>query len=220
MVQLNLGKYLEQARYESVKMSIEKCPDKEAYMVATITNTLINVTSGSETMSMMSGALGADAMSMDSGPESEFKFQDIETDTAKKNNPEEKKDGAGRKIRMPRNKSAFATGHGLPRAPMMKLTDNSGGGINAEEIIESKKPLKLIKVDKSKIKFSQEPEESQSENAGDHPVSSKIKLKLKDQIQIKLQEKVKTDYLTNLTHQKQIDSLLQDKQKLNDNYQR
>ena len=73
---------------------------------------------------------------------------------------------------MPRNKSAFAAGgHGLPRAPMMKLTDNSGGGINAQEIIENKKPLKLIKVDKSKIKFSQEPEESQSENTGDHPVS-------------------------------------------------
>lgn len=74
MVQLNLGNYIEKGRYEGVKLMIEKCPDKDAFMILNISNTLINVTSGSETMSMMSGALPADAMSMDSGPESEFKF--------------------------------------------------------------------------------------------------------------------------------------------------
>jgi hypothetical protein len=55
-------------------MSIEKCPDKNAYLEFEIKSTLINVTSGSESMSMMSGAQGVDAMSIDSGPRSEFKF--------------------------------------------------------------------------------------------------------------------------------------------------
>ena len=62
------------ARYENVKFTIEKCPDKKAFLIINIANTLINVISGSESMSMMSGVVGADVMSMDSGPESEFKF--------------------------------------------------------------------------------------------------------------------------------------------------
>ena len=39
-----------------------------------VRSTLINVTSGSETMSQMSGMIGADALSVDSGPNSEFRF--------------------------------------------------------------------------------------------------------------------------------------------------
>lgn len=78
MVEISLSNYLEKEIYSKIKLSITKCPDPEAFIVLSLSNTLINVTSGSETMSMMSGAVGADVMSMDSGPESEFKFQDLE----------------------------------------------------------------------------------------------------------------------------------------------
>lgn len=61
-----------------MKLPVEKCPDKEATLEFDIKSTLINQTSGSETMSMMSGVCGADVMSIDSGPESEFRFQDID----------------------------------------------------------------------------------------------------------------------------------------------
>ena len=59
-------------------MKIEKCPDAEAFMVFSVSSSCINITSGSETMSMMSGVMGADVMSIDSGPETEFNFQDID----------------------------------------------------------------------------------------------------------------------------------------------
>ena len=63
---------------QRVKMNLEKCPDKNATLEFDVKSTLINVTSGSESMSMMSGAVGADAMSTGSGPQSEFKFADID----------------------------------------------------------------------------------------------------------------------------------------------
>ena len=53
---------------QRVKMNLEKCPDKNATLEFDVKSTLINVTSGSESMSMMSGAVGADAMSTGSGP--------------------------------------------------------------------------------------------------------------------------------------------------------
>ena len=60
-------------------MPIEKCPDANALLHFTVSSQLISITSGSETMSMMSGMCGgADAMSMDSGPDTEFKFQDLD----------------------------------------------------------------------------------------------------------------------------------------------
>jgi hypothetical protein len=55
-------------------MGLEKCPDKNATIEFEIKSTLVNVTSGSESMSMMSGMIGADMMSTGSGPKSEFKF--------------------------------------------------------------------------------------------------------------------------------------------------
>ena len=58
-----------------------------------MTAKLINVMSGSETMSMMSGVLGADALSMDSGPESHFNFEDLDK------NKEESKIGGGEGFR-------------------------------------------------------------------------------------------------------------------------
>ena len=71
---MNLSKFIENNKYDHIKSPIEKCPDKDAFLVYSVTSTLINVTSGSETMSMMSGMQGADVMSIDSGPESEFRF--------------------------------------------------------------------------------------------------------------------------------------------------
>jgi hypothetical protein len=72
MCYLNLSDYLAQDSFKNVKAKIVKCPDENAFLTFDIGNKLINVTSGSETMSMMSGVIGADAMSMDSGPESFF----------------------------------------------------------------------------------------------------------------------------------------------------
>ena len=64
---------------EMLSMPIEKCPDPNGLLNFTISSQLISITSGSETMSMMSGMCGAaDVMSIDSGPESEFKFQDLD----------------------------------------------------------------------------------------------------------------------------------------------
>ena len=83
---INLASYLTDS-IQRLKLPIEKCPDKEATLEFDIKSTLINQTSGSETMSMMSGVQGADVMSIDSGPESEFRFQDIDK-------AEEKKDQA------------------------------------------------------------------------------------------------------------------------------
>ena len=59
-------------------MSLEKCPDKNASIEFEIKSTLINITSGTESMSMMSGMVGADMMSNGSGPKTEFQFQDID----------------------------------------------------------------------------------------------------------------------------------------------
>ena len=71
---LNLSNYIDKPKSDKIKMKIEKCPDPEAYMVFSVSSSCINITSGSETMSMMSGVMGADVMSIDSGPETEFNF--------------------------------------------------------------------------------------------------------------------------------------------------
>lgn len=55
-------------------MPIEKCPDKNAYLEIMMKTTLINVSSGSDAMSALSGL---DGMSMDSGPDSEFNFGEM-----------------------------------------------------------------------------------------------------------------------------------------------
>ena len=87
MVSLNLASYISAqlgqgqagSFKETLSMPIEKCPDANALLHFTVSSQLISITSGSETMSMMSGMCGAaDVMSIDSGPESEFKFQDLD----------------------------------------------------------------------------------------------------------------------------------------------
>lgn len=74
MVSLNLATFLGKEK-QRVKAPIEKCPDAGATLEFSVSNTLINVTSGSETMSSMQGA---QVMSIDSGPDSEFKFTDVD----------------------------------------------------------------------------------------------------------------------------------------------
>ena len=54
LVNINLASYLSEG-VQRIKLPIEKCPDKDASLEFDIKSTLINQTSGSETMSMMSG---------------------------------------------------------------------------------------------------------------------------------------------------------------------
>ena len=61
---------------KKIKLPIEKCPDKNAYLEIMMKTTLINVASGSDAMSAISGL---DGMSMDSGPDSEFNFGDMQS---------------------------------------------------------------------------------------------------------------------------------------------
>lgn len=69
-----------------LKFSIDKCPDKDAFIKMSISGSLINQ-SGSDTMSMMSGF---DNMSMDSGPDPDFQFNDISSKMSLHKKPEKK----------------------------------------------------------------------------------------------------------------------------------
>ena len=69
-----------------MKLPIEKCPDKGAYLEIMMKTTLINVASGSDAMSALSGL---DGMSMDSGPDTEFNFGDMQSRAQKKGQQEE-----------------------------------------------------------------------------------------------------------------------------------
>ena len=58
------------------KLKLEKCPDQNANIQFTVRSVLVSSgATGSETMSM-----GSDAISVDSGPESEFDFGDFDGD--------------------------------------------------------------------------------------------------------------------------------------------
>lgn len=80
---VNLAEHIDAAGGQWISAKIEKCPDPNAKLDFSITSTLINTTSGSETMSMMSGMQGGDVMSIDSGPDTEFKFQDIDKESVR-----------------------------------------------------------------------------------------------------------------------------------------
>jgi len=79
---LNLSDYVDSTIEKSISEKVEKCPDPNAKLEFSIKSTIIN-TSGSETMSMMSGMQGADVMSIDSGPDTEFKFADIDKESVR-----------------------------------------------------------------------------------------------------------------------------------------
>ena len=54
-------------------MTIDKCPDNDAYLTFKLKSILINTVSGSDTASMMSGF---DNMSTDSRPDANYRFTD------------------------------------------------------------------------------------------------------------------------------------------------
>lgn len=232
MCVLNLSAYLEQSEHPRLKAKIEKCPDANAYLVFDLVSRQISAMSGSETMSMMSGMMGTDATSMDSGPDSFFNENadgaDGNAETSASLNNKIKKAG--------RLQRPASTGpQGLPRAPSMPASSAKGilaisGGVDAppdiirespeEESIEAALQPKTIKIDRSKIKIikgqdhaDKQPEEADSQQRGD-PSSKKLHLKLKQQII------EKSTSMVNIEHQKQIDGLRADKARLNEQYQR
>ena len=144
-VVINLANYLESETPQRVKMTLEKCPDKNATLEFDIKSTLINVTSGSESMSMMSGAVGADAMSTGSGPKSEFKFTDIDKKERRAPSASDEQQELPNDVgvinpkqikfikkRQPGQQREHAAG--IPRAP--NIYSNYGSGLNADDIIK------------------------------------------------------------------------------------
>lgn len=75
-ITLNLSNFTESSPI--TKFCIEKCPDKNAYLEMAVKSKLINTVTASETMSMMSGFDNLDNMSIDSTPDSEYNFNDME----------------------------------------------------------------------------------------------------------------------------------------------
>jgi len=86
MVTLNLSHFIDNREGKKTKFALEKCPDKGAFLEMSISSNLVSTVTGSDTMSMMSGMDNFDSMSIDSGPDSEFNFQQLE-----QNEEEEKK---------------------------------------------------------------------------------------------------------------------------------
>ena len=82
MININLADYIQigdqVANSQKKKLPIEKCPDKDSYMEFSVKSTLINITTGSDNISEMSGF---DNMSHDSVPESEANFNDIDLES-------------------------------------------------------------------------------------------------------------------------------------------
>jgi hypothetical protein len=85
IVKLNLIDFIDHSNGATKNSSrqqvpLEKCPDKNAFVEFTIWSVLVSSNaSGSETISMAS-----EAMSVDSGPESEFDFGDMESGAGRK----------------------------------------------------------------------------------------------------------------------------------------
>ena len=75
MVNLNLADFIDNDKGK-VKMTLEKCPDKDSYIEFSIQSKLINVNAGSDTMSMMSGF---DNLDLDSNIDSQQDFGDMES---------------------------------------------------------------------------------------------------------------------------------------------
>jgi hypothetical protein len=76
VVKINLADYLDKSQGLVVqKFPLDKCPDKQANIQFTLKSTLLAGGNGSETASMMSCDI-----ENDSGPESEFNFEDMDKD--------------------------------------------------------------------------------------------------------------------------------------------
>lgn len=127
-------------------MNLEKCPDKHATIEFSLKTTLISANaSGQDNLSQMSDVMSA----YDSGPESEFDFNDfLEED---KNNGGDPSRSAIAKIRSKINKkptiikTAIKQSADPTRPPLMigkqVPTNTELGGLDADQIIEqSKRP--------------------------------------------------------------------------------
>ena len=80
MLTVNLADYIDEDMSKIQKLPIDKCPDKGASFEFKITCQLISVIQGSENMSTMSGFNDLD---VDSDPETEFRFENIDKEEAK-----------------------------------------------------------------------------------------------------------------------------------------
>ena len=67
---------------------LEKCPDKKARINFMLRSQLVSISTGSECTSVMSGMRGVEIASIDSGPNSEFRFKDIDQEKQRKKLPE------------------------------------------------------------------------------------------------------------------------------------
>ena len=87
----------------------------------------------------MSGAVGAEVMSMDSGPESEFKFQDLDQNKSGETETEPKQ----AKLTIKKRSVTFKEGKiGIPKPPSTFAKNNGIIGdddLDADEIINQKK---------------------------------------------------------------------------------
>jgi excinuclease UvrABC nuclease subunit len=75
MINVNLADYIDENMSKIQKLPIEKCPDKSASLEFKIKCCLISEIQGSENMSSMSGFNDLD---VDSDPETEFRFENID----------------------------------------------------------------------------------------------------------------------------------------------
>ena len=80
MITVNLADYIDEEMNKIQKLPIDKCPDKAASLEFKITCQLISVIQGSENMSTMSGFNDLD---VDSDPETEFRFENIDKEESK-----------------------------------------------------------------------------------------------------------------------------------------
>jgi hypothetical protein len=98
IVKINLVDYIDSADKVNVRQSIklEKCPDDKAIVEFTVKSVLVSSgATGSETMSLVS-----DAMSVDSGPESEFDFAALEAPVEESKTGPKRRQGS--QVRAPR----------------------------------------------------------------------------------------------------------------------
>lgn len=103
MVNLNLVDFVHETPSQEnwkfskqVEVPLEKCPDKNAKIRFKLSSQLISISTGSETTSVMSGLRGLDVASIDSGPNSQFKFADIDSE---RKDPEKNIDGQTIKVK-------------------------------------------------------------------------------------------------------------------------
>jgi hypothetical protein len=80
LITINLAEYADpDSPAKMVRVGIEKCPDKDAYLEFKIQSSIVQNLGISDTMSTMSGL---DDICVDSGPETEYDFKDDIEDKA------------------------------------------------------------------------------------------------------------------------------------------